>query len=153
MSKAVLFVPSEEAIDRSLDARRYVKRLAKSLDLTTRYYDPAVQDLSMPQGAHSAVVLTGLSSLELESGYVEMELDTIFKPQEIVGKLRAALPRDFPIVAVVDDAYSDYVMSAFIKAGASAVAGTSGDLFGVVISRLKSWDQLVPYINAFPRLS
>lgn len=153
MSEAVLFVPSEEAIDRSLDARRYVKRLAKNLDLTTRYYDPSLQDLSMPQGAHSAAVLTGLSSLELESGYMEMELDTIFKPQEIVGKLRAALPRDFPIVAIVDDAYSDYVMSAFIKAGASAVVGTCGDLFGVVISRLAGWEQLVPYINAFPRLS
>ena len=153
MSNAVLFVPSEEAIDRSLDARSYVKRLAKHLDVTTRYYDPSAEDLSMPQGVHSAAVLTGLSSLELESGYMEMELDTIFKPQELVGKLRADVPRDFPIIAIVDDAYSDYVMSAFIKAGASAVVGTSGDLFGVVISRLGSWDQLAPYINAFPRLA
>lgn len=153
MAEAILFVPSEEAIDRSLDARRYVKRLAKHLDVTTRYYDPAAQDLSMPEGVHSVAILTGLSSLELESGYMEMELDTIFKPQEMVGKLRAALPRDFPIVAIVDDAYSDYVMSAFIKAGASAVVGTSGDLFGVVVSRLGGWEQLVPYMNAFPRLS
>jgi len=153
MASAILFVPSEEAIDRSLDARRYVKRLSKNLDVTARYYDPAQMDLAVPQGAHSVAVLTGLSSLELESGYMEMELDTIFKPQEIVSKLRAALPRNFPIVAIVDDAYSDYVMSAFIKAGASAVVGTCGDLFGVVISRLSDWEQLVPYINAFPRLS
>ena len=152
MAKAILFVPSEEAIDRSLDARSYVGRLAKRLDVVTRYYDPSAEDLSVPEGAHSVAVLTGLSSLELESGYMEMDLDTIFKPQEMVGKLRAALPRQFPIVAVVDDAYSDYVMSAFIKAGASAVVGTSGDLFGIVVSRLESWDQVVPYINAFPRL-
>ena len=145
MAKAILFVPSEEAIDRSLDARSYVGRLAKRLDVVTRYYDPSAEDLSVPEDARSAAVLTGLSSME-------MDLDTIFKPQEIVRKLRAALPRQFPIVAVVDDAYSDYVMSAFIKAGASAVVGTSGDLFGIVVSRLQGWDQVVPYINAFPRL-
>ena len=153
MSEAVLYVPSQEAIDRSLDARRYVKRLEKHLDVETRYYDPSLAEPELPETGSSVAVLTGLSSLELESGYMEMDLDTIFKPQEIVGKLRAALGRDFPIVAIVDDAYSDYVMSAFIKAGASAVVGTSGELFGVVVSRLGSWDQLVPYINAFPRLS
>jgi len=152
MAKTILFVPSEEAIDRSLDARSYVSRLTKRLDVVTRYYDPSAEDLSVPEDAHSVAVLTGLSSLELESGYMEMDLDTIVKPQEMVGKLRATLPRQFPIVAVVDDAYSDYVMSAFIRAGASAVVGTSGDLFGIVVSRLQGWDQVVPYINAFPRL-
>jgi hypothetical protein len=52
----------------------------------------------------------------------------------------------------VDDAYSDYVMSSFIRAGASAVVGTSGDLFGAVMSRLRTWQQLFPYLNVFERL-
>jgi len=31
--------------------------------------------------------------------------------------------------------------------------GTSGELFGMVVSRVPSWDALIPYINAFPRLA
>lgn len=153
MDKAILFVPSDEAIDRSLDARSYVTRLRRRIQVETRRYDErglvALDDVS---AGGSVAVLAGLSSLELDSGYVEMELDTIFQPQELLGKLRAALSQDFPIIAIVDDAYSDYVMVAFVKAGASAVVGTSGDLFGVVTSRLRRWDDIFPYINVYPRV-
>ena len=154
MDKAILFTPSEEAIDRSLDARKYVTRLKRRLDVETRCYDtrgPA-PSLDGMRGADSVAVMAGLSSLELESGYMEMELDTIFQPQELLSRLRGGLPQDFPVIAIVDDAYSDYVMVAFVKAGASAVVGTSGDLFGLVTSRLRSWEQLFPYINAFPKV-
>ena len=83
---------------------------------------------------------------------MEVQLDTLFEAQELLKRLREELPEDFPIVAVVDDAYSDYVMGSYLKAGASAVVGTSGDLFGVVVSRLGGLEQLFPYINAFERL-
>lgn len=149
MGKAIVFVPSEEAIDRSLDARTYLDKLSTKLELEMHYYGEAVPDTEIGEDIDSVAVLAGLSSLELESGYMEMELDTIFKPQELLGELRKALRRDFPIVAVVDDAYSDYMMSSFIRAGASAVVGTSGDLFGAATSRIGSWDQLFPYINVF----
>lgn len=152
MAKAILFIPSEEAIDRSLDARSYVNRLSKRLELEKRSYDASEQVQGVEENVESVAVLSALSALELESGYMEMELDTIFRPQELLGNLRRALGREFPIVAIVDDAYSDYIMSAYVKAGATAVVGTSGDLFGVVLSRMKSWDQLFPYINAFVRL-
>jgi hypothetical protein len=152
MPKAILLVPSEEAIDRSLDARAYVTRLSKRLDVARGYYGSSGELPAIGDDVASVGVLSGLSALELESGYVEMELDSIFRPQEMLGTLRKSLGREFPIVAIVDDAYSDYIMSSFIKAGATAVVGTSGDLFGVVLSRMKSWDQVLPYINAFPRL-
>lgn len=152
MPKAILFIPSEEAIDRSLDARSYVNRLSKRLELDKRSYDASEQVQGVEENVESVAVLSALSALELESGYMEMELDTIFRPQELLGNLRRVLGREFPIVAIVDDAYSDYIMSAYVKAGATAVVGTSGDLFGVVLSRMKSWDQLFPYINAFVRL-
>jgi len=152
MKKAILFAPSDQAIDRSLDARKYVSRLSKRLDLETTRYDLVGEMPDIKAGVDSVAVLAGLSSLELESGYMEMELDTIFQPQELLGKLRAALPQDFPIIAIVDDAYSDYLMSAYLRAGASAVVGTSGDLFGLVTSRISRWDQIFPYINVFGRV-
>ncbi len=152
MAKAILLIPSEEAIDRSLDARSYVNRLSKRLELEKRSYDASEEVAAVEENVESVAILSALSALELESGYMEMELDTIFRPQELLGNLRRVLGREFPIVAIVDDAYSDYIMSAYVKAGATAVVGTSGDLFGVVLSRMKSWDQLSPYINAFVRL-
>jgi hypothetical protein len=151
MSKAILFTPSDEAIDRSLDARQYVRRLSRRLDVERRSYD-AADALEIEEGVESVAVLSGLSALELESGYMEMELDTIFRPQELLGRLREALPADFPLVAIVDDAYSDYIMSAYLKAGASAVVGTSGDLFGVVVARVNDWRRLFAYMNVFPRV-
>lgn len=150
MSKTILFIPSEEAIDRSLDARQYVRRLSRRLEVDRRPYE-AAEELDVEEGVESVAVLAGLSALELESGYMEMELDTIFRPQELLGKLREALPADFPLLAVVDDAYSEYIMSAYLKAGASAVVGTSGDLFGVVVPRVNDWRRLFPYMNVFPR--
>jgi hypothetical protein len=152
MNKAILYTPSDEAIDRSLDARKYVNRLSKRLSLERRRYDTGAEPAAMGPDVDSVAVLAGLSALELESGYVEMELDTVFRPQELVAKLRSTVGRDFAIVAIVDDAYSDYVMSSFIRAGASAVVGTSGDLFGAVMSRLRTWQQLFPYLNVFERL-
>ena len=151
MTKAILFVPSEEIIDASLDARRYVNRLSRRLELETRRYDTD-ENTAVGDDVDSVAVLAGLSGLELESGYIEMELDTVFQPQELLGELRAMLPEDFPIVAVVDDAYSDYLMSVYLKAGASAVVGTSGDLFGLVTSRFKSLEKLFPYVNAVARV-
>ena len=151
MRKAILFAPSREAIDASLDARRYVNRLSRRLELAVRPYEVNEGSLAWDD-VDSLSVLAGLSALELESGYMEMELDTVFKPQELLGKLRGVLSADFPVVAIVDDAYSDYLMSVYLKAGASAVVGTSGDLFGLVTSRFKSLDQLFPYINSFPRV-
>jgi len=149
MRKAILFTPSQEAIDASLDARRYVSRLSRRLELETRRYDTN-ENIEVGDDVDSVAVLAALSSLQLESGYMEMELDTVFRPQELLGKLRGILPADFPIVAIVDDAYSSYLMSVYLKAGASAVVGTNGDLFGLVTSRFKSLDQLFPYINSFP---
>jgi len=151
MRKAVLFAPSEDTINRSLDARSYVARLKRRLDLETRRYDTSSELSPIGAQAESVAVLAGLSSLELESGYVEMELDTVFRPQELLAKLRGMLPKGFLIVAIVDDAYSDYIMSAYLRAGASAVVGTSGDLFGLIAPRVPSWEQLFPYINAFGR--
>ena len=55
----------------------------------------------------SVAVLAGLSELARASGYMEMELDTIFEPQRMLGGLRTALGPDFPVVAIADDAYSD----------------------------------------------
>jgi len=149
---AILFIPSEEAIDRSLDARKCVTRLCRRLEVDRRLYDEAAESLGLDEGIDSVGVLSGLSALEFDSGYMEMELDTIFKPQELLSKLRRELPEDFPVVAIVDDAYSDYIMSAYLKAGASAVVGTSGDLFGMVTSRLRSLDRLFPYLNVFRRV-
>ena len=152
MNKAILYTPSDEAIDRSLDARKYVNRLSKRLSLERRRYDTGGEPAAIGPDVDSVAVLAGLSALELESGYVEMELDTVFQPQELLGKLRGTLPKDFLIVAVVDDAYSDYIMSAYLRAGASAVVGTSGDLFGLMAFRVTSWERLFPYINAFGRV-
>jgi len=151
MKKAVLFAPSNEAIDRSLDGRAYVARLKRRLELEMRRYDASTDVSPIAPDVESVCILAGLSSLEIESGYVEMELDTVFRPQELLGKLRGVLPKDFLIVAVVDDAYSDYIMSAYLRAGASAVVGTSGDLFGLMAYRVTSWERLFPYINAFGR--
>ena len=151
MKKATLFIPSEEAVDRSTGARAYVNRLGKRLDLVRRPYPRSEDEVAVEEDVESVAVLAGLSSLELESGYMEMDLDTIFVPEELVRKLRAALPEAFPIVAVVDDVYSDYLMSAYLKAGASAVVGVGGDLFGVVTWRIADWEQLYPYINVFSR--
>jgi len=100
MTKAILFVPSEETIDASLDARRYVSRLSRRLELETRRYDMN-ENTVVGDDMDSVAVLAALSSLELESGYMEMELDTVFRPQELLGKLRGILPADFPIVAIV----------------------------------------------------
>jgi len=152
MPKVVLFIPSEEAIDRSLDARKCVTRLCRRLEVDRRLYDEASESVGLDEEVDSMGVLSGLSALEFDSGYMEMELDTIFKPQELLSKLRQGLPEDFPVVAIVDDAYSDYIMSAYLKAGASAVVGTSGDLFGMVTSRLRSLEQLFPYLNVFRRV-
>jgi len=152
MPKAILFIPSEEAIDRSLDARKCVTRLCRRLEVDRRLYDEAAESVGLDEGVDSVGVLSGLSALEFDSGYMEMELDTIFKPQELLSKLRQELPEDFPVLAIVDDAYSDYIMSAYLKAGASAVVGTSGDLFAMVTSRLRSMDQLFPYLNVFRRV-
>jgi hypothetical protein len=149
MAKAILFAPSDEVIDSSIGARQYVRRCGRRLELERHGYQDAADDLSAAAEADSVAVLTGLSALELESGYMEMELDTVFEPQELLGKLRDGLPEDFPIVAVVDDAYSDYITASYLKAGASAVVGTSGALFGVVTSRLRTWTDILPYINAY----
>ena len=152
MGKAALLIPTEEAIDRSIDARQYVTRLTKRLQVERLSYDAGVGDLPARSDLDSVAVLSGLSALEFESGYMEMELDTIFRPQELLGLLREAMPGGALIVAIVDDAYSGYIMSAFLKAGASAVVGTSGDLFGAVTSRIPSWDALYPYVNFYPHV-
>ncbi len=156
MAKVLLFIPSEEAIDRSLDARKCVNRLSRRMDVDRRLYDAAADAVAGSAAFagefDSVAVLSGLSALEFESGYMEMALDTIFKPQELLGKLRQELPEDFPVVAIVDDAYSDYIMSPYLKAGASAVVGTNGDLFGLITSRVRSLDQLFPYLNVFRRV-
>ena len=152
MAKAVLFAPSDIVINSSLDARKYLDRLSRRLDLERRSYETAAPDLEIGQDVGSVAVLAALSALEQESGYVEMDLDTIFQPAELLRKLRAAVSRDFPIVAIVDDVYSDYIMGSYLRAGASAVVGTNGALFGMFTSRIKSWDQVVPYINAFERV-
>ncbi len=148
MHKAVLYAPDDEVIDSSLDARKYVRRLAGRVAVERRPYAAAQE--GPPEGAESVAVLAGLSALELESGYMEMGLDTVFEPQKLLRQLRDELPDDFPIVAVVDDAYSEYITASYLRAGASAVVGTSGALFGVVTSRLGSWDQILPYVNAYP---
>ncbi|MHC4480559.1 MAG: hypothetical protein ACYS1C_06275 [Planctomycetota bacterium] len=152
MQKAVLLIPSEEAVDRSLDARAYIERLSRRLDVTRRHYDALEEQPIEGQALHSVGVLAALSSLELESGYMEMEFDTIFGPQALFEKLRSALAERFPLIAVVDDAYSDYLLSTYLKAGATAVVSTAGVLFGIVTSRMESWEQIFPYINAFTRV-
>ena len=152
MAKAVLFIPTEEAIDRSLDARQCVTRLKKRLTIDQRPYGGDFGDLPGAEDVDSVAVLAGLSALEFDSGYMEMDLDTILQPQELLGTLRSALPDDFPIIAIVDDAFSDYIMSAYLKAGASAVVGTSGDLFGAVTSRIPRWEMLYPYMNVYRRV-
>jgi hypothetical protein len=149
MKKAIVFTPPDEVIDDSLDARQCLDRLNRRLELERRSYQEVDGELSIEEGVESVAVLTGLSALELSSGYMEMELDTIFRPQELLERLRRAVPEDFPLVAVVDDAYSDYITSVCLRAGASAVVGTSGALFGIVTSRIGSWSEIAPYINAF----
>jgi len=149
MPKAILFAPSDDVIDNSVGARQYVRRCDRRLQLERHGYHDATDALQGAARADSVAVLTGLSALELESGYMEMELDTVFEPQELLGKLRGSLPADFPVVAIVDDAYSDYITASYLKAGASAVVGTSGALFGVVTSRLRTWNDILPYINAY----
>jgi len=79
MSRAILYTPSDEAVDRSLDARTYVQRLSRRLEVQRRFYDAAAEDLEIPGDVESVAVLSGLSALELASGYMEMELDTIFR--------------------------------------------------------------------------
>jgi len=148
MTKVIVFSPSQEAIDNSLGARKYVTRLARHLEVEHRDYGAASEGVS-PEGLHSVAVMAGLSGLLLQSGYVETELDTVFEPQEILRHLRETMPRDFPIVAVVDDAYSDYLMATYLRAGASAVVGTAGQLFGIVLSRISGWDEIGPYINQY----
>jgi len=149
MARALVFGPSKEAIDSSLEARKYVRRLSRKLQIEHLDYEVDLGGVPIGDEVHSVAVLAGLSGLMLESGYMETELDTVFEPQELLKKLRARLPRDFPILAIVDDVYSDYIMATYIRAGASAVVGTGGQLFGVVQSRLRSWDDLEPYINQF----
>ncbi len=152
MSGIILFAPSDELIDSSLGARQYLQRLRKLTALERRPFPEPEDDLPERGDARSVAVLAGLSSLELSSGYMEMEIDTIFEPQELLKRLRAALPGDYPVIAVVDDAYSDYILRSYVKAGASAVVGTSGVLFGLVTSRLCSWDDVTPYINVIRRV-
>jgi hypothetical protein len=147
MHRSVIFTPEDRYIDRSLDARGYMERLAERVELVIRNYSEG--ETWTPDDFDSAAVLVGLSGLELDSGYMEPEIDTIFRPQHLLTVLRGRVPGDFPIVAVVDDAYSDYIMKSCLKAGASAVVGSSGALFGLVKSRLRSWDELLPYMNAF----
>lgn len=145
-----MFAPSDATIDQSLDARKCLGRLARHLTVERRPYPAAEDDLRVEPGFESVAVLAGLSGLALDSGYMEMELDTIFVPQNLLRRLRGVLEADFPLVAIVDDAYSGYITAAYLKAGASAVVGASGALFGVVTSRIGGWEQITPYINAFP---
>ncbi len=149
MAKTILFSPPDETVDNSIGARQYMRRCARRMNLERRGYADGDDILTGLQQADSVAVLTGLSALELESGYMEMELDTVFQPQELLGRLREVLPEDFPVIAIVDDAYSDYITASYLRAGASAVVGTSGALFGVVISRIRSWADLLPFINAY----
>ncbi len=150
--KAVLFIPSEEAVDRSLDARKYVNKLERQLELEHRFYDAPLENGAVEEDVASVAVMVGLSSLDPDSGYVEMEVDTILEPQEIVRKLRTILPDNVPVVTIVDDAYSDYMLVTYLKAGAAAVVGTSGDLFGMVLSRMSERDRIWPYANVFAKL-
>lgn len=152
MKKTLLLVPSKEAVDRSVDARYYVDRLGKRLQVEYCTYQSALEGFTAPDDAESVALVVGLVSLELDSGYMETELDSIFQPQELLTKLRAGVAPDFPLIAIVDDAYSGYMLSALLKAGASAVVGTSGELFGIVLSRLTSWEQVYPYMNVFPSI-
>lgn len=149
MSSAILYTPPDQIIDNSLDARKYIERLEGRVDLDKRPYPESSEELAGPEEADSVAVLGGLSSLELSSGYMEVELDTIFEPADLLRELRDALPVEYPLFAVVDDAYSDYILKSYLRAGASAVLGTSGVLFGVVTARMGSWNDLVPYINVF----
>ncbi len=149
MATAVVFSPSEESVSNSIGARNYLNRLAKKLDIENRTYRSLREGMELPEDVHSVAVMAGLSDLMLQSGYMEMELDTVFEPQELLKTLREMLPPEFPVIAVVDDVYSDYIMATYLKSGASAVVGTDGQLFGVVVSRLGSWDQIGPYINQF----
>ncbi len=149
MGKSIVFAPPEETIDNSLDARKYLHRLSERLPIERRDYEEA-EALTVTADLDSVAVLSALSALELQSGYMEVELDTVFGPEELIRRLREAVGERFPVVAVVDDAYSDYITRSYLKAGASAVVGTSGALFGVVTSRMRGWQQIVPYFNAFP---
>jgi hypothetical protein len=152
MKKTILLVPSPEAVDRSVDARYYVDRLRKRLEVEYCTYQSATEGFEVPDDADSVGLMVGLISLELDSGYMETELEHIFRPQELLAQLRSGVADDYPLVAIVDDAYSDYMLSALLKAGASAVVGTSGELFGIVLSRLTSWEQVYPYMNVFPSI-
>ena len=145
----LIFGPSDDVIDKSLDARSYLDRLAQRAELDRRDYDAAQGDGAVPDDCDAVAVLGGLSALQRESGYMEVGLDTVFGPQELLEGLRPRLPEQMPLVAVVDDAYSDYITASCLKAGASAVVGTSGALFGVVSSRIARWEQLVPFINVY----
>jgi len=150
MSKALLFAPPDKEVDRSLDARKCIERLKGRFKLDRRGYPGPDQELKVPTDAESVGVLAGLSGLMRQSGYMEMDLDTIFEPEQLLRRLRDELSGQFPIVALVDDAYSDYIMATYLKAGASAVVGANGSLFGIVTARIRAWDEIVPYINAFP---
>lgn len=152
MARAIVFSPSQEAIDRSLEARAYVNRLSKRIHVEHRDYGSAVDEGIIGGDVRSVAVLAGLSGLRLQSGYMEMEFDAIFKPREILEELRVVLPGDFPLVSIVDDVYSDYLMATYLRAGASVVVGTGGQLFGIVMSRVRGWDDIGPYINRFESL-
>ena len=60
MKKAILFAPSDETIDASLDARDYVEGLSRKLDLETRPYDEAGLRHVVCGAAASVAVLAGL---------------------------------------------------------------------------------------------
>jgi hypothetical protein len=152
MPRLVAFCPPEEAIDSSLDARKFMDKLASRVDLRNVSIDTPPDEIDSLQQAHSVCVVAGLSSLEPESGYMEMGLNGIFEPKDVLSSLREALPERYPLVAIVDDAYSRYLMSAYLRAGASAVVGTNGTLFGLVRSRLHNLRELLPYINAYEEI-
>jgi hypothetical protein len=152
MKKVTLFIPSEEAVDRSFGARQYARRLAKRVELDRRYYKDAIRNPEIAADADAAGLFAGLASLDVDSGYMETDLDEIFRPQELITKLRAKLGPSFPIVAVVDDTHSDYIMSVYLKAGATAVCGVQGDLFGIVLSRMGDWSDIYPFLNVFARI-
>jgi hypothetical protein len=152
MPRTLVYGPSDEAIDKSLGAREYLEFLSARMDLERRPYPTRDEPLVIEGEFDSVCVLTGLSSLQKISGYMEMDLDTIFEPRDLLDALRDALPPTYLIVAVVDDSYSQYLMQTYLKAGASAVVGTAGDLFGMVTGRLSDIDLLLPYINAYARV-
>ena len=152
MARAILYMPSGDEFIGSADLRKYLNRLSRRLQLERREYR-AAEELEIPQDVDSVAVLGGVSGLLLESGYMEMELEQVFRPQELLRRLRGRLPEDFAVVGIVDDTYSDYIMATYLKAGASAVVGTEGQLFGLVRSRIKDWKYITPYINVFQAVS